>query len=76
VPNLSGIRGTQEEIDAIVNRATLIPKQVNDMLKTNSVWQEIKLKNVNGGPFTNNYNIAVTQLELPQGIDLEAASTP
>jgi hypothetical protein len=76
VPDLSGVRGTPEEIAAILNRATDMPKQVDDALKDNSVWLELKLKNVNSGPFNNLYLVDVTQLEIPQGINLEAGSTP
>jgi hypothetical protein len=76
VPDLSGVRGTPEEVAAILNRATDMPKQVDDALKDNSVWLELKLKNVNSGPFNNLYLVDVTQLEIPQGINLEAGSTP
>jgi hypothetical protein len=40
------------------------------------VWQEIVLKNLDSGPFDNLYTVVVTDMELPQGIDLEAPSTP
>jgi hypothetical protein len=53
-----------------------MPKQVDAALKDNSVWLELKLKNVNSGPFNNLYLVDVTQLEIPQGINLEAGSTP
>lgn len=34
------------------------------------VWYELELKNING-KFTNDYEVTVTQLELPKQIDLE-----
>jgi hypothetical protein len=76
VTGFSGPTGTQEQIDAIVNRSTEIPRQIEDLLKANSVWQEIKLRNLDTGPFETAYVIALTPLELPQGINLEAASAP
>jgi hypothetical protein len=74
VTGFSGPTGTQEQIDAIVNRSTEVPRQVEDLLKANSVWQEIKLRNLDTGPFETSYEIALTPLELPQGINLEAGS--
>jgi hypothetical protein len=76
VTGFSGPRGTQEQIAAIGNRSTEVPKQLEEMLKANSVWQEIKLRNLQTGPFENSYAIDLTPLELPQGINLEAASVP
>jgi hypothetical protein len=73
--DLRGIRG-HDEINAVAAAAVDMPKQVDELLKTNSVWLELKLKNINGGPFNNLYIIDVTQLEIPQGINLEAGSTP
>jgi len=72
----SGPTGTQEQIDAIVNRSTEVPRQVEDLLKATSVWQEVKLRNLDTGPFETGYAIELTPLELPQGINLEAASAP
>jgi len=72
----SGPTGTQEQIDAIVNRSTEVPRQVEELLKANSVWQEIKLRNLDTGPFETAYEIELTPLELPLGINLEAASAP
>ena len=76
VTGFSGPTGTQDQIDAIINRSTEVPRQIDDMLKTNSVWQEIKFKNLDTGPFESAYAIGLTMLELPQGINLEAGSTP
>jgi len=76
VTGFSGPTGTQEQIDAIVNRSTEVPKQIEALLKQNSVWQEIKLRNLDTGPFETAYEIDLTLLELPQGINLEAGSTP
>lgn len=70
----SGSRGAQEQADAILDRSTEMPRLIENMLKTNSVWQEIKLRNLNTGPFESAYQIDTTALELPKGIDLEAAS--
>ena len=44
VTGFSGPTGTQEQIDAIVNRSTEVPRQIEELLKANSVWQEIKLQ--------------------------------
>ena len=76
VTGFSGPRGTQEQVAAIVNRSTEVPRQIEELLKANSVWQEIKLRNLQTGPFETLYEIALTPLELPQGINLEAASMP
>ena len=76
VTGFSGPTGTQEQIDAIVNRSTEVPKQIEAVLKQNSVWQEIKFRNLDTGPFETAYEIDLTMLELPQGINLEAGSTP
>ena len=76
VTGFSGPTGTQEQIDAIVNRSTEVPRQIEELLKANSVWQEIKLRNLDTGPFETAYEIELTPLELPQGINLEAASAP
>jgi hypothetical protein len=75
-PDLSGVKGSPEEVAIILNRATEVPKQVEEILKANSVWLEIVLKNLDSGPFENLYVVDVTDMELPQGIDLEAPSTP
>jgi hypothetical protein len=72
----SGPRGTLEQIDAIIDRATVAPRQLDELLKTNSVWQEIKLRNLQTGPFETSYEIDLTALELPSGIDLAASSVP
>lgn len=72
----SGPRGTQEQIDAIIDRATVAPRQLDELLKTNSVWQEIKLRNLQTGPFETSYQIDLTALELPSGINLAAGSVP
>lgn len=71
----SGPRGAQEQVDAILDRSTEMPRLIENLLKTNSVWQEIKLRNLNTGPFQSAYEIDLTPLELPKGIDLEAAPT-
>lgn len=76
VTGFSGPTGTQEQIDAILNRSTEVPRQIENMLKQNSIWQEIKFKNLETGPFESAYDIELTQLELPQGINLEAGSLP
>ena len=76
VTGFSGPTGTQEQIDAILNRSTEVPRQIENMLKANSVWQEIKFRNLETGPFESAYEIELTPLELPQGINLEAGSTP
>jgi hypothetical protein len=70
------VKGSPEEVAIILNRATEVPKQVEEILKANSVWLEIVLKNLDSGPFENLYVVDVTDMELPQGIDLEAPSTP
>lgn len=57
-------------------RAEEVPKQIEASLKDNAIWVEMILANLNSGPFENIYNIVVTDLEMPKGIDLEAASTP
>ena len=44
VTGFSGPTGTQEQIDAIVNRSTEVPRQIEDLVKANSVWQEIKFQ--------------------------------
>jgi hypothetical protein len=72
----SGPRGTQEQIAAFIDRATVAPRQVEELLKTNSVWQEVKLRNLQTGPFETSYAIELTALELPAGIDLAAGSIP
>ena len=51
VTGFSGPTGTQEQIDAIVNRSTEVPRQIEELLKANSVWQEIKFRNLDTGPF-------------------------
>ena len=59
-----------------MNRSTEVPRQIEELLKANSVWQEIKLRNLDTGPFETAYEIELTPLELPLGINLEAASVP
>jgi hypothetical protein len=43
---------------------------IQEALKNNAVWYELELKSLTGGPFVTEYDIEVTQLEIPKMIDL------
>jgi hypothetical protein len=45
-------------------------------LNRNAIYYDAQIKPVNNGPFFALYRITTTKLEAPQGINLEAASTP
>jgi hypothetical protein len=64
------------DYEKLRNRSTEVPKQIETFLKANAIWVEMHLANLNAGPFNDVYNVVVTDLEMPKGIDLEAASTP
>ena len=40
------------------------------------IWYDLELKPVTNGPFNSEYQIVVTNLEVPQQINLEAAGSP
>ena len=61
---------TVEEQKAIMELKSQIVKEV---MKTNSVWYELQLRPVNGANFLTEYDIMVSDLEIPKMIDLEAA---
>jgi hypothetical protein len=44
------------------------------LLRQNPIWHEIQLKPVNGGVFHNVYNVRVSHLKIPMGINLQASS--
>jgi hypothetical protein len=43
---------------------------------THPIWQDWVLKPASGWQFNNFYNVEMTKMTAPRGIDLEAASTP
>jgi hypothetical protein len=45
-------------------------------IECNPVAAEILIQPVTNGPFNGAYSVSVTNIELPKGIDLEAASSP
>lgn len=63
-------------------QGTLIQSQLGgdlglaEAMAENSIWYELDLNPVTNGPFTNEYTITITQLELPEGINLMAPSSP
>lgn len=66
--------GTQltEALTQITDRGQTVPKQVDDGLKNIGHVLHLRLPNLESGPFDNLYSVTVTQLELPQGVDLAA----
>lgn len=65
-----------DDYEKLRNRSTEVPKQIEAFLKDNAIWVEMHLANLNAGPFNDIYDVVVTDLEMPQGINLEAGSTP
>jgi hypothetical protein len=49
---------------------------VSRALQRNAIYYDAQIKPVNAGPFFDLYKITTTKLQAPQGINLEAASTP
>lgn len=66
----SGLVSTQPAFDA----AREIPQRVEEALKNAAIWRELQLVDTTGGPFENTFDIEVTDLEIPAGINLEAAA--
>jgi hypothetical protein len=64
------------DYEKLRDRSTEVPKQIEAFLKANAIWVEMHLANLNAGPFNDSYTVTVTDLEMPKGIDLEAASSP
>jgi hypothetical protein len=52
--------------------AEAVPAQ----MQTHPITWTMDIKSVQNGPFNGSYSVAITPLEVPQGIDLEAASSP
>lgn len=44
--------------------------QQRQIANTQSAWYELELKSMTGGPFENQYDLAVTHLRLPKQLDL------
>jgi hypothetical protein len=63
-----------QSIEAQKAAQALQAKSTDAILKANSIWYELVLKPVTGGPFVAEYAVALTDLEAPKMIDLEAAS--
>jgi hypothetical protein len=61
-----------EALTQVTDRGQTVPKQVDDGLKPLAHTLQLKLPNLDSGPFDNLFTVTVTQLELPQGIDLAA----
>lgn len=66
--------------DSLLSRIDLVAaakmniKTVEEVMKTNSVWYELQLRNLEGAAFETVYNVTVSDLEVPKMIDLEAAT--
>ena len=45
---------------------------LDNLLKLNPSWQEFQFKPVNAGPFNKVYNVKFSDLQVPQGIDLQS----
>jgi hypothetical protein len=77
VPTTFGLGGPalEELLDQIANRAQTVPKQLDDGLSQIAHYLSLRLPNLDAGPFDNVYSVDVTMLELPKGIDLEAAAS-
>lgn len=65
----NGAADPQPAFDA----ATQIPPLIEATLKNAAVWYGLTLKGLDGGPFETVYDVDVTVLKIPKGIDLEAA---
>jgi hypothetical protein len=63
-------------IQIAVAVAVLGVNTVAYQLKLNPIWYDLQLKPVDAGPFEAAYEIIVTKLSIPQGINLEAPSSP
>jgi hypothetical protein len=53
-------------------QAMLAANSLPKLLKENPYWQEFQFKPVNAGPFNKVYNVRFSNLQIPQGIDLES----
>jgi hypothetical protein len=74
-PDLVGLGGQllEDLRTQIANRSQTLPKQLDDGLSTIGHYLSLRLPNLESGPFDNVYAVDLTLVELPKGIDLEAA---
>jgi hypothetical protein len=74
-PDLIGIGGQllEDLRTQIANRSQTLPKQLDDGLSAIGHYLSLRLPNLESGPFENVYAVDLTLVELPKGIDLEAA---
>jgi hypothetical protein len=74
--DVSGIgKSVFEQREVTISRADSIPKAIEEGLKGLAQYLHLRMINLNSGPFESTYVVNLTQLELPKGIDLEAASS-
>jgi hypothetical protein len=75
IPDLIGVGGSalEDMRTQIANRSQTLPKQLDDGLSTIAHYLSLRLPNLAAGPFENVYAVDLTMVELPKGIDLEAA---
>lgn len=66
--NISSIQSKKDAFEAR-QRAAI------ELLKATKVWYELELKPVVGQSFVSEYDITLSQLQVPQQIDLEAVSS-
>lgn len=60
-----------EHPEAIANANKIT---VDSALKDKAIWYELNLRNLDGQEFNTDYNVIVSDLEMPKQIDLEAAT--
>lgn len=68
--------GTPAEQRTAMGFTAAEPGIIFERLKTVPTEIKVILRSLGVGPFTTNYNVAVSELKLPKTIDLEAPSSP